>query len=352
MVAPFLRRGAKAPAPRVVFLRDRLDKIHRLRVWATTEAEEEVEELARSLRAGAEQAGTVTEVSVRRGVFPDLAEGPYGGPQAAPFFADMLADASPLLLDLLAEVHARRASRTALALDMMIAHMPAIHIAVVFPERYPRAKKDPGFPAAFPVYRSHADGFFIMSKDPQGARARFDAQYERASTSVKQRISAVLSQFNGGPVVSEHGARWHDLARKHLLRAEELVSSGAMTVRWDGGYLGDTHNLTVSLFHQIVQRSPGLRAFLRLDPGYLAARTMMSCLYLTLSNLGLRLVDRVFLCHAISRACEELFDVEAATIIRNLARAFGAGRSSRKRLSLAGGWRFVRSFAKLPTRRT
>jgi hypothetical protein len=218
----------------------------------------------------------------------------------------------------------------AVELDIMIAHLPAIDIASIFPDRYPYAKKDADFPVAFPVYRSHADGFFVLSKDAAQTRAQYDAQYERTRAALHERITAVLSQFKGGQVVSKVGNQWNELAGKYLLRADEAVRGGALKVKWDAGYLGDTHSLVGSLFHRIVQRAPGLRSFLSLDPGYLAARTMMSGLYLVINNLGLRLVDRVFLCHAISRSCEDLFDVEATSIIQNLARFFATGRAGRQ----------------------
>ena len=331
VVAPFVRsRNNDDNSRSVVFLRDKVDQKSRLRVWVDQPSQSELDDLLLSTKAAASQSEMPAEIDVLPQVSPNFTQGSFGGTLATSFFTDLLTDATPLLLDQLEAITPRRVSRMAVALDIMVAHMPAIDIGRIFPERYPYAKKDAEYPAAFAVYRSHADGFFVLSKDAAETRARFDAQYERTSAALQQRISAVLSQFKGGQVVSEVGNEWNELAGKYLLRADEAVRSGALIVKWDEGYLGDSHSLVGSVFHRIVQRAPGLRSFLRLDPGYLAARTMMSGLYLVLNNLGLRLVDRVFLCHAISRSCEDLFNVQATSIIRNLARFFAARKAARQ----------------------
>ena len=327
VIAPFVRpKNNDGNSRSVVFMRERVDNTPRLRVWIDQASSTELDDLLVAAKSRASGA----RFDVLPGVSPHFDQGPFSGTLATSFFIDLLTDATPLLLDRIEAIAAKRVSRMAVALDMMVAQLPAIDIARVFPERYPYARKDAEFPVAFPVYRSHADGFFVLSKDPVQARAQLDAQYERTRAALHERITAVLSQFKGGPIVSEAGQQWHELAGKHLLRADEAIRSGTLIVRWDEGYLGDSHSLAGSLFHRLVQHAPGLRSFLRLDPGYLAARTMLSGLYLVLNNLGLRLVDRVFLCHAISRSCEDVYHVEATSIIRNLARFFASRRAARR----------------------
>lgn len=326
-LAPFLR-DRTGPAPRAFFLRERIDDSLRLRIWISHAAESEA--LAEALRGVAKKSGISVPLRVLPGPSRDTAPGPYSGRQSTPLLTRFLAEACPLLLDQVSALAAGRTSRLAVALDIMVAHLPAIDIARVFPGRYPFAPvREPGFPSAFPVYRSHADGFLVMSTDPAGARSRLDAQYGRAAALIRPRVTAVLSQFADGPVLSEVGLRWHELARRHLLRAEEAIRAGTLRVRWHGGYIGDSYDLSASPFHQIVQNEPALRAFLRRDPGYLAARFTMSALYLALSSVGIRLADRYFLCHAISRACEELFGLEATAVLLSLARSVPRGRAVR-----------------------
>ncbi|HEU4769623.1 MAG TPA: lantibiotic dehydratase C-terminal domain-containing protein [Pyrinomonadaceae bacterium] len=331
VIGPFVRSKDNAGNSRsVVFLRDKINQVPRLRIWIDQPAQNELEDLLLAAKAVVTGNEKQSEINVRAGVSPHFDQDSFSGTIATSFFTDLLSDATPLLLEQIEAVAEKRASRMAVALDLMIAHLPAIDIARIFPDRYPYAQRDTDVPAGFPVYRSHADGFFVLSKDAAQTRAQFDAQYESRRAALHERITAVLSQFKGGDVVSEVGNQWNEIAGRYLLRADEAIRSGGLKVKWDTGYIGDGHSLAGSLFHRIVQRAPGLRSFLSLDPGYLAARTMMSGLYLVINNLGLRLVDRVFLCHAISRSCEELFHVEATSIIRNLARFFASGRAARQ----------------------
>ncbi|MCA9712077.1 MAG: hypothetical protein KDK70_39945, partial [Myxococcales bacterium] len=109
------------------------------------------------------------------------------------------------------------------------------------------------------------------------------------------------------------------IARRYLLRAERALRRGELEVRWDQGYLGDTHDLSVSRFHQVFQDSEALRRFQRTDRGFQAMRLTTSALYLVLSNLGIRLIDRYFLCHSISRACQDLYGIDPAELVRSQA---------------------------------
>jgi hypothetical protein len=304
------------------FFRERIDTISLLRVW--THGVEGVRELASSLRRAALESGAAAEVTVVPHASLNLPMGPYGGPESTTLLAEMLADASSLLLDQIAKVVSGKARTTNVALDIMTAHLPAVDITRIFPERYPVAHRSSPYPGSFPMYRSHADGFLIMSKNPKAARARLDAEYERLCGLIIARVRSVLGQFNGGPVVSEAGGHWFRIARTFLHRAEASVRQGGLTVEWGDGYLGDTNDISISEFHQIAQSAREVRDFFRTDSGFLAARFMMSGLYLTLSSLGLRLVDRYFLCHAIAQACEGLFGVKATTILKNISQAVGA----------------------------
>jgi hypothetical protein len=282
------------------------------------------------MRASAGQSGSSCEVDVLRPASIEGLLGPYGGPKATALLSNFLVDACELTLNQVVET-VGRGRRMGIALDIMVSHLDAVDIARIFPDRYPNATSMPGCPATFPVYRANVDGFFVMSVDPAAAREQVNAQYERERASIHRRVAAVLSQFAGGPVVSEVGMLWHKIAGEHLLRADAEVAIDALTVKWDKGYIGDNFDLTISPFHQVVQGSPPLRLYYKDDQGYLATRFMVSSMYLALSSLGIRLIDRYILCHSIVRACEELFDVNATSAVQHMAYAVEmkppAGRS-------------------------
>lgn len=313
-------RTAQGGEPRVFFLRDRSGTTSRLHVWLDQPSEPEVEALAAAFRDGDRNSGQSARVDIRPGSSLDFVGTSYDGSMAKILLSEMMMGGCRLVLDQLVEIEAGTAARTSVAFDLMVAHLPAADIARVFPERYPRADRGLEYPATFPVYRSHAEGFFVMSVDPEIARSRFEEKYRSREESIQQRILALLTQLEEGPEVSQVASRWYKLARASLLRSEQAVRDGTLHVQWEEGYLGDEYDLESSPFHQIVQLSPALQKFVRTDVGYQAARFTLSGLYLTLGALGLPLVERFFLAYAISRAFEDLFTVDATAVVRNLAR--------------------------------
>jgi hypothetical protein len=317
VLTPFVR--SEQTSRRVFFVRERIDKTLRLRIWVRGCAEVEVEELADALRACAERSGDIVEVSVLPQTSLEGLLGPYGGPEATTILSNYFVDLCGLILEQVAEVTAGRARRVNLALDIMVSHLHAIDIVRIFPERYPLAKPVAGCPSTFPVYRANVDGFFVMSTIPEIARQRVNEQYERVGPAFRARVAEVLEQFDDGPMVSEVGWRWHEIANKHLLEADAAIARDGLSVKWDKGYIGDNFDLTVSPFHQVVQGSRPVRTYYRENQGYLAARFMVSSTYLALTSLGVRLMERYFLCHSITCACEELFDVDATTVIKRVA---------------------------------
>lgn len=253
-------------------------------------------------------------------------DSPYTGPRIAGFWHGFLAEATALLVGQLAEIAAGQRSRLAVAIDTVVAHLPAVDFAKTFAQRYPPSAANFAFPVPFPALRSHSDGIIVMSRDPAAARAQMEAMYAPASAKIERRTAAILNQLDGtGPTISESPTQWYELARKYLLLADAELSSGGITVIWEDGWVGDEWDLSPSSFHQVVQDRPAFQNFLRTDSGYQAMRIMMTALYLYLNALGLRTVDRFFACHAISRACESIFDVDATAVMARLARLF-AGR--------------------------
>jgi hypothetical protein len=328
VLTPFLRTKGDGTPARVFFVRERVDATMRLRVFLTGCASGVVQQLAGDFRTLAGQHTTTPEVTVIPDSPLDALLGPYGGVQATTVFSNFLVEACGLLLEQLAEVAGGRAQRMGLALDIMITHLHAVDIVRIFPERYPSVTPIPGCPGTFAVYRANVDGFFIMSTKPETARAQIDAQYQRMSDSIHKRVASVLAQCDGGPVLSQVSPRWHAIARKYLYLADAAIEGNGLTVKWDKGYIGDNFDLTVSPFHQVVQDSPQMRAYYKEDQGYLAARFMVSSMYLSMSSLGIRLIDRFLLCHSIYRACEELFGDTATGVVRRMSDAVTASGSS------------------------
>lgn len=320
-VEPFLTHvRTQGLAEEAFFLRDVADGRPRLRVCveAAPQIGPEGAALARALAESVRQNGTSLQTVLVLPRRPWLESSPFRGPAADALVAGFLSRATPLLLEGVTAVHNREDLRIALALDLMIAQLPGVSFSRLDPGRYTASSPVEGLPMAFLSLRSHADGFFIMSRNPQQAREMMERRYGPHAERFEHRVRAILEQLDrGGEVVSEAADRWHRLVVPSMARAGSLIRSGELEFGESaaGGYLGDTQDISVSRFHQVVQEDKRFQKFMHTDSGFQSMRVMMSLLYLSLHCLGLRLVDRYFLCHGVSRACESVFGVDASDLL-------------------------------------
>lgn len=250
------------------------------------------------------------------------------GPRSCAVAEDLLCDLRPRLVTLLEE--GERGSLD-VALDIMTAHMAAVGSPAVAEAMRPVDAAPDGAFLGFMSYRSHADGFFVMCGDSASARQAMQDRYLRAAPVFERRVQAVLDQLgDGGHSVSRAAAWWHDEVRRHLPAAVESFGprDRPAGLADELGYLGDANDLDGSAFHQVIQGAEGFQRFLRTDPTFQGVRLCTSVLYLCLHTLGLRLIDRYFLCHAISNACEALYGVDAVELVGRLADHHGAAPGS------------------------
>ncbi len=316
VVAPWLeehRRSERDREAAVFFLRERKGARQTLAVWIQAATPQTVAALVQRLHASEDVPRGAIGVSETSGL--GFADGTYTGPRASALLGGLLSEVTPAILDRLVQVDGNAGLRNEAALEMMVSHLAATDFYAVWPERYPDTDLDVDWPRTFVVYRSHADGFMIMTKDPAATKTVLDRRYEGMGEQLPRRIAQLLADRSPGAGDVSLGATWFRIARRYLLEAEAALRSGGLTIRWEDGYLGDAHDLSVSSFHQAFQDNPELRRFQRTDVGFQAMRFTMGALYLVLNNLGIRLIDRYFLCHAISRTCQERYGVDPAALV-------------------------------------
>ncbi|MFI7637825.1 lantibiotic dehydratase C-terminal domain-containing protein [Nonomuraea sp. NPDC049400] len=247
----------------------------------------------------------------------DPVTGPvFGGEHLAPVTRRFLSEVSPALLDLLRASTANRSDRLAAALDLMAAHLMAVSGALRI-DGIP-----PEVPLGFLSFRSHAEAFFATSANPGLTRVRMDERFEANRSAIQDRILAVFQQLKGeGPEVSAEAGAWYGAARDTKPVIAEHIRTGGITA--DTAYVDDhlreRDDFADSAFHTAAGSSTELQRFLRHDPAFLAGRLLTSMLYLSLHGMGVTLVERYFLCHAMSRACELIFEVDAMAVLGKIA---------------------------------
>jgi hypothetical protein len=102
-----------------------------------------------------------------------------------------------------------------------------------------------------------------------------------------------------------------------LREAREAIDGGAIYFSAATGYMGDQNDLSESEFHQKIQSSSGFQSFMRVNQAFLTTRLSMGMLYLSLRRLGLPILDRYFLCHAVARSVEEIYNLDPVAELQN-----------------------------------
>jgi hypothetical protein len=228
------------------------------------------------------------------------------GPEAGPVFERFSQRTAPLLFAWLEEFAAGRARLPSVAFDLL-----AVQI-LSRSDRYGTGEgkaRRQAFPRAFLTYRSHADGFFIMARRPDEARAAVEARYARVAASSQGRLRALQESIDADALPPEIAA-WKAAMSTLLTDVRTAIDQGAIYFSAGTGYLGDQNDLSESQFHQKINSSMGFQSFMRFNHAFLTTRLSMGLLYLSLRRLGLPILDRYFLCHAVARSVEEIYELD------------------------------------------
>ncbi|MGY1455961.1 hypothetical protein [Streptomyces sp. SS8] len=269
-----------------------------------------------------ERARAIGRVEVTAGParLVPLAGSVFAGPRLGPVTRSVLASACPALLELTVASERGRPALLWAAAELMAAHLRGVSTAGPATVQQLVEGRE-GVPLGFLSYRSHAEAFIASSRDPQGAQAMLEQKYERIAYQLEPLVDGVLAQAEGrGPVVSPAAATWFQAVHPVKAEVTEDFRAGRLWLQDEGPDPANGVGLKDSSFHRVVAGSDGLQRFLNEDPAFLATRLLTSLLYAGLDAGGIALAERYFLCYAVSRACEALFEVNALAVVTALAR--------------------------------
>lgn len=226
----------------------------------------------------------------------------FDGPELDETTRGFLAQTAPVALDLAT----RGDDRTGAVLELMTVHLGAV--------ADPARSRD-GPPLSFLSFRSHAEAFLATTRDPEAARRSFDERYAGHRTAVESSVRAVLRSGDSGGA-----AGWNAAVRATKPALVEGFRTGAL-VAYTGyarDHLRERTEFAGNAFHRTAGASEDLQAYLGGDPLFLATRLLTSLLYVTLHSVGMSLLQRYYLCHAISRACEAVYEVDSLALLARL----------------------------------
>lgn len=171
-------------------------------------------------------------------------------------------------------------------------------------------------------YRSHAEGFLLSCAQPEQMRERFEKKYAAQATVLTRRLRALLDALQQSTDRFPFTLAWRDFLRAYWRRAEPLIRSGELNMMpsaHDGlPEMGQTfqQNLTHSAFHSALESDQKRKQALYQDSWFQTYRLMLNLLYLHLSRLGLRPVERFLLCHLVANTVEQLFDFNITALLQ------------------------------------
>lgn len=244
----------------------------------------------------------VQPTAVRAASVPPLGGPVFDGPGLDEATRGFLSDTAAVAVDL-----ATRPDRTGAALTLMTAHLAA----VADPDR-----SGDGPPLSFLSFRSHAEAFLATTRDPTAARHAFDTRYAEHGATVEAAVRAVLLDDAPGG-----GAAWSTAARAAKPGFVTGFVSGDLVAHtgYTRDHLRERTDFADNPFHSTAGASEQLQAYMGGDPSFLATRLLTSLLYVTLHSSGVSLMQRYFLCHAIAKACETIYDVDSMALLAELA---------------------------------
>jgi hypothetical protein len=260
-----------------------------------------------------------------------------GGAAALGIAESFWTQTTPLALESLRATRGNRALRMALALDMLACS--GVFLAARLPESVSRF----GYRAGYLSYLATFEGYMLLIRDPEAARARHARRYELNRDALRPRMRRLV-EIMGDPDgdlggLPEPALRYVHSLRAHLPAIQQGFDEGKfylyatprkddfnkLTPAPDGLYrrpdlpwLADAPEPPVAGIHRAIADNPYYQGMIRDDRRFQASRVAQAYGHWHLYRLGFLLSDRYTLCYLVARTFEEEFGLDAAALIRSV----------------------------------
>jgi hypothetical protein len=218
---------------------------------------------------------------------------------------DFYVETNPLLFAMLEAVRGG-ASRLMLSLALMFStgHIGTHHIS-----------------SGFLSFRSHAELFIIRTPEPAAVRAQFERQYAKHAPALRAQLQLVLETLAGRREPAPFVLEWAQLLRHYAARADALIALGAQSPLIAHSDLTPEQmqiwqaRVQQSEFHRTREAHSDYWQHLVAEDWFQRYRLMVNLLYLHLSRLGVRPIERAMLGHFLANTVEATFGVSATELI-------------------------------------
>ena len=167
-----------------------------------------------------------------------------------------------------------------------------------------------GFRFGFVSFRSHAEVFLAGSRDPESLRSKWDRQYSMLREPLRKRAQDILDANPAPPTIL---AQWLERVGPVAERASFLMARGEMSFDDSGP---ERRIGPMSSFHRALRGGEFFMLQVKDSDWFQRYRAVLNYLYLHLSRIGIRPMERFLLCHFAGNAAEDLFGVSAIDIAK------------------------------------
>jgi hypothetical protein len=236
----------------------------------------------------------------------------FGGLDSVDVYRAFSFDSAPLLWQWHAQGLGRADKRLAAALEVLVAYMYRMRTRL-------ESADAPSYPALFVSFRSHFEGFAASLDDPSSAERAFAQRYP----TIERALAALVPVHASGTAPTPAWLTpWQQLLERYFDDIHQRVLDKTLVTGMTGELQRGGKNLLASSFHEKIVSSKEYTRHAMKQPLFQTNRILLGLVYLTLYRLGLPLVERYFLCYALSRFIEERHGVSAEQAFeRSVARS-------------------------------
>jgi len=172
-----------------------------------------------------------------------------------------------------------------------------------------------GLRIGYVSFRAHAE--IYLARHPAGTdlRAAWDRLYRRSGGELRELLRRVAS----APVACDIGAQWTAALGSVLDEGFALVDAGLMLVNREQADPEPPGEPTTFLRELLANRD--FRDRMKPSRPFRRYRLVLNLLYLHLTKLGIRPAQRALLGHLLANAAEDVYGVDAATLVTEASAA-------------------------------
>jgi len=166
-------------------------------------------------------------------------------------------------------------------------------------------------------FMSHSNGFFTRFRNIEEIREKFEDRYQITQDIVKKSIN------NGVLKKSKYQSYIPTLDRLERLKEDVYlkIKENKLIFPNNNGQGGSSDLLYRSKFHSAIKDNSDFLHYMNENKQFLTSRVYTIFSYLVIKKLGVKNVDRYLLAYLMYRGVEDLYGIDAISLINNFSLA-------------------------------